>query len=386
MSDRYFGVPGQPRHDGRVTLCDTIATYGRGNLTYTVKHNGTTYTKQATGENGTPNLSLRAVRRVAGAANSDGFSGSDRNRAAIIFLHGGSFSAGGRDDLMPYARQFAKQGFVSVLANYSHVPDSDFALTVGGIAVNQGTSLTIMSVSQEAQRNVQSAVRYLRARSTALGVNPNRIYVVGVSAGGLTAARLATRPLDTGTDKALRDAPSGVAGQANQPSKIRGAVPISAVECSPTSPAQQTVAGATYNTGTCNVDPQTPEDAPFGMLHGASDGALPYNLANQACIAYAPKCIGITPYYAYPWWEIGQSTHSDGSVGTCNYQGGNAIWSGTLAPGGDHFFSDSFYCQSRAGVVSANGNAAPGMYANMNNSKATVVMQIFKAVTHPTWL
>jgi len=297
----------------------------------------------------------------------------------ILFVHGGGFTAGTRNDLEAYAKAFAQRGFVSVLPDYALVPQQDFATKIFGIEANKGTTLTVTNVSQEAQREIQTAVRHLRASASALGISTSKIYVVGTSAGAITGIRVATRPADIGT-AATRDInpATGLAaapGQSSQPSHIAGTVAISAVECFPGAPSQITISGITMNIGTCSVNANARNGAKFRVLHGVSDGALPYTYAANTCTAYGSQCIGITPYYPYPLNEVGSGTyHADGSVGSCNYQG-SAVWGGGLAPGGDHFIADPYWCQSRAGVTSQ-GELAPGVYANATNDKATMAVQI----------
>lgn len=272
------------------------------------------------------------------------------------------------------------------LPDYALVPQQDFATKLYGIAANMGTTLTVTNVSQEAQRNIQTAVRYLRASAASLNINPNKIYVIGTSAGAITSIRLATRPADTGTpgSVALRDTnpTTGLPASSNQSSQlshVAGAVALSGLECFPGAPSEITISGMTLNIGTCAVNANAANSAKFRMLHGASDGTLPYSFAVNTCTAYGAQCIGITPYYPYPTNEIGSGTyHSDGSVGACNYEG-PAVWGGSLSPGGDHFISDPYWCQSRAGITSQ-GELAPGVYANANNDKATMAVQIDKAL------
>lgn len=375
------------------TLCETTETFGRADFAYTVKYqnsswpfNVITYNKTLTGE-----LKLRAMRREKGAPEdaTDLFKGTEQDtaRPVILWVHGGGFTGGSRNDLESYAKAFAQRGFVSVLPDYALVPQQDFATKIFGVAANAGTTLNVTNVSQEAQRNIQTAVRYLRASATSLNINPAKIYIVGVSAGAITGIRTATRPDDIGTpgSVAIRDTnpTTGLPASPNQSiqsSHVAGTVAIAGLECFPGAPSTITISGITMNIGTCAVNSNAVNSAKFRILHGASDGALPYSFAANTCTAYGTQCIGITPYYPYPTNEIGSGTyHTDGSVGHCNYQG-PAIWGGGLAPGGDHFFADPFWCQSRAGIT-AQGELAPGVYANFNNDKATVAVQIDKALT-----
>ena len=133
------------------------------------------------------------------------------NRAAVIVAHGGSFVAGAKDDKdqksIAYCNLLATRGFVAVSIDYrlgvtvqgdlpAPTPGATGigALTPLLVSINQGATynLTIDEVdyARAVYRGVQdinAAVRYLRANATKYGIDPERIYVLGNSAGAILA-------------------------------------------------------------------------------------------------------------------------------------------------------------------------------------------------------
>ncbi len=354
-------------------LCQTDEiTYGNSKLNYTLTATNTPVAM-------TEPLSLLAIKpdpvaasatdqfAAAGAPNGTG-------RPVILWLHGGGFVAGQKTDLQHYAKFFARYGFVSVLPEYDLPPLGDF-YTDGAWSVpnKRATNLTVDSVSQSAQRDIQTAVRHLRVRFEDYGINPHRIYAVGMSSGGMTAVRLATRATDT--DKPGRDVTPGASSLV---SHISGAVSIAGSECFPGAPTSVQLWPYRAPAGSCTVDTNPTGNAPFWMLHGNYDQTLKYDWARAACRAYPAQC-GDSRFHLYNRYPINESGpgHGDGSVGNCTLtptmsQAVGGVWWNNyfglpidVYPGGDHFFADPGSCESRDGVTSS-GAAAAGTWANMN--------------------
>ncbi len=93
-------------------------------------------------------------------------------RPAVVFIHGGGWGAGDADQWFPPCRYFALRGVVGVSVDYR---------------LKDGTT----SIA-DCLTDCKSAVRYLRAHAAELGIRPDRIVVVGESAGGHLAAALGT--------------------------------------------------------------------------------------------------------------------------------------------------------------------------------------------------
>ncbi|MEZ5143055.1 MAG: alpha/beta hydrolase [Acidimicrobiales bacterium] len=98
-------------------------------------------------------------------------------RPAVVWVHGGGFFMGDKADPADAqaARFLASRGFVVVSVNYR----LRSGFTPFGPAM--------APAAEDARADVQQAVRWLRMNHRGLDVDPFRIGVAGVSAGGLTA-------------------------------------------------------------------------------------------------------------------------------------------------------------------------------------------------------
>jgi acetyl esterase/lipase len=117
------------------------------------------------------------VARVrARPLNLDIFPGEGESaRTAVIILHGGGWSRGGRADVHPYARELARAGFVAIAAEYRLLGEAPWPSQIV---------------------DVKDVVRWVRTHAADLGVDPDRIVAEGFSAGGhlsLLAAGTADR-------------------------------------------------------------------------------------------------------------------------------------------------------------------------------------------------
>lgn len=97
----------------------------------------------------------------------------DTPRPAVMVIHGGGFSAGGRGDAVPVqtAEALALGGFVAFSVDYRLAKD--------GNVTKQAFPGNI--------HDCKTAVRWIRANAATYGVDPNRIGASGGSAGGWLA-------------------------------------------------------------------------------------------------------------------------------------------------------------------------------------------------------
>ena len=81
----------------------------------------------------------------------------------LIFIHGGGWKGGKKEDYRVYTQVFATKGYVVASLSYRLTGEAKFPACVN---------------------DVKCAVRYLRSHADEIGIDPERIGVVGGSAGG----------------------------------------------------------------------------------------------------------------------------------------------------------------------------------------------------------
>lgn len=86
---------------------------------------------------------------------------------AVILVHGGGWKAGYRSEFAPMALRLAQQGFAAVTISYRLSGEARYPAAV---------------------RDVQDAVRWVRAHADELHIDPRRIALAGGSAGGQLAS------------------------------------------------------------------------------------------------------------------------------------------------------------------------------------------------------
>lgn len=96
-----------------------------------------------------------------------------------MLVHGGGFVGGSRTAHRSEARAWARRGFVAVTIDYRLDPDDD------------GDRRATRAAARRALDDARDAVRWLRADADEWDVDPERIAVLGASAGGQLALGLA---------------------------------------------------------------------------------------------------------------------------------------------------------------------------------------------------
>ena len=124
--------------------------------------------------------------------------GGAKNRAAVIVAHGGAFIAGAKDDdqkSIAYCDSLAARGFVTASIQYrlgvtaTRKVSPDFS-AYPNITLSGDLTVSERDYARAVYRGVQdinAAVRYIRKNADDLGVDPERIYVLGNSAGAIMA-------------------------------------------------------------------------------------------------------------------------------------------------------------------------------------------------------
>jgi acetyl esterase/lipase len=116
---------------------------------------------------------------------------SDRTLPMIVFFYGGSWADGTREGYHFAGRALAGQGFVTVVPDYRLVPEVRFPGFLEDCA---------------------AAVRWARKHAAQYGGDPDRIVLVGHSAGAYNAAMLALDPQWLGADRSAVRGFAGLAG------------------------------------------------------------------------------------------------------------------------------------------------------------------------------
>ena len=165
-------------------------------------------------------------------------------RPAVVWLHGGSFQQGGKGQVTEFSRRFSQRGYVAAAVNYRLRENDVFDYT------NPDDELA-QQVKLDAQHDVQAAVRWLRANADAYSIDADRIFVVGYSAGGTTALRVASSPDDPGTS-----------GNPDYSSSVKAAVAIAAY---PENGTLESIEGRTL------------------LIHGENDAKVPLEMVEEAC-------------------------------------------------------------------------------------------------------
>lgn len=193
---------------------------------------------------------------------------TDSLRALIIFAHGGSFVGGAKADMSMLCRDFSKMGYVTATIDYRlFMTDLPFP----GPDSNDAGAAVMRAV-----HDARAAVRFFRKNfsedGNTYGIDTNKIFFGGASAGGFMALHLAYMDewsefpnyIDTtGTtvgwktgQKGLHGGIEGLSGNQAYSSKVKAIVNLS---------------GAISDTAWIHAG-----DAPVISTHSVGDGTVPY--------------------------------------------------------------------------------------------------------------
>ncbi len=97
----------------------------------------------------------------------------------VVVIHPGGWVSGNKRDVARLARRAAERGYVAVAPRYRLAPRHQFPAQI---------------------HDLKEVVRWMRSRSSLLGVDPERIAALGYSAGGHLSALLATSGPEAGLE------------------------------------------------------------------------------------------------------------------------------------------------------------------------------------------
>lgn len=117
------------------------------------------------------------------------------NRPVIIFAHPGGFFSGSKnvDDMMAFCDYFARKGYVTATIDYRL-----------GFSVTENIVLHSTRAVYRGLQDGRTAIRFFRANATTYGIDPNKVYFVGSSAGAFIALhsiyldQISEKPAETG--------------------------------------------------------------------------------------------------------------------------------------------------------------------------------------------
>jgi acetyl esterase/lipase len=107
-----------------------------------------------------------------------------QNFPAMVWIHGGAWVAGSPDGFVPHLRWSAAMGAVGIAMDYRLVPKP-------GSPENVSNKNTV----EDCLADCADAIKYLREHAAEIGIDPQRIIVIGDSAGGHLALCLGTMNL-----------------------------------------------------------------------------------------------------------------------------------------------------------------------------------------------
>jgi acetyl esterase/lipase len=132
----------------------------------------------------TSNIKFADVTNYLGKAtalNLDVYEPSNDNtqaRPVIIWIHGGGFRTGSsktQSYIVNYSNRFAKRGYVCI--------SIDYRLRAGSSMPTQSSEFPAL---QDAARDANAAINWVKANAATYRIDPNLIFVAGGSAGGRT--------------------------------------------------------------------------------------------------------------------------------------------------------------------------------------------------------
>lgn len=214
--------------------------------------------------------------------------------AAVIIVHGGGWVQGDRRvDVRPLFKPLSEAGFAWFSISYRLVTD----VTQFGVAID----------------DVQAAVRYVKSHASEFNIDPDRIALVGESAGGQLAAMAALRGGETASVKTVvafytpTDLVSLIRNSSFIPPQIRNSVVGTPWE-------RFVMAGLAQLSPVENVRRNMP---PFLFIHGTDDSLVPIGQSMDMCdrMRKAGASCEVYPVdgagHGIRWWSAAERNSAD---------------------------------------------------------------------------
>lgn len=175
---------------------------------------------------------------------------------AVVLVHGGAWKMGDRSVMEGYGRELAARGYVCLASQYRLLPDSPWPAHI---------------------HDTKAAIRWTRASSSSLGVDPQRIAVLGRSAGGHLALLAAGTPT-----VASLEGEGGNAGVSSSVAAVVGIFPPTTFSVGArtrgSTPASALLGEVTDEEAASLASPLAhvaPGYPPTFLLHGTADRVVP---------------------------------------------------------------------------------------------------------------
>ncbi len=192
---------------------------------------------------------------------------------AIVFVHGGGWTAGDKSMWEDEALRFADQGYVGISINYRLAPTYPFPAAV---------------------LDCKAAVRWLRTHAQELDVDPDQIGAMGSSAGGHLVAMLGVTDGSEGLE--------GTSGDLSLSSRVQAVVDYFGPTDLTAAANSTDSAILAFLGGTCAQKPlpcwqaspvkyASPDDPPFLIVHGTKDARVPYQ--QSVALRDALQAVGV---------------------------------------------------------------------------------------------
>ncbi len=182
----------------------------------------------------------------------------NERRAAVVCIHGGGWHGGTRDFYTPLVVALARRGYVAVTITYRLAPEHRFPAQI---------------------EDVKRSVRWLRGNAGRLGFDPERIGVVGWSAGGYLACLLGTS--DDAAFSGRADPFAAHSSRVQAVVSFSGLTDLTAEYWDRVPSGAQALIGASRREAPATYREASPishvdgDDPPFMFLHGDADGSVP---------------------------------------------------------------------------------------------------------------
>lgn len=183
------------------------------------------------------------------------------NFPVVIWIHGGGFGPGGLNAAEGFEDDFTSQGYAIAALAYRSLLDGLFPAQI---------------------EDVKGAIRYLRSESASLNIDPDRIFLLGTSSGGLLSSLAGV----TGDEQYA----GTTGGHSGVSSEVAGVVDLfGSVTKATFDRLSPTIIPTTYELFGCEVRTSCPDraklpidsyitrdDPPFLIIHGTDDETVPY--------------------------------------------------------------------------------------------------------------